>query len=174
LTKVILLVVKGGVNCDLPIRPNSLDGRNISPASLVDQLRELVDKGRPAEIQVLVTPGNIRQLLRTSRAHPARPFAVTEIRDADIRPTHVPSCITNSNFRGTLPALFAWLAAMDGASNQPDKELRVQLVDSQVLAVDVLRGIVTRCELLPSIATSVIPQTAEGILDSSISGFAGR
>jgi len=174
LTRVILLVVNAGINRDPLIRPDSLDARNISPASLADQLRELVDKGRPAEIQVLVTPGGIGQLLSTLRAHPARPFAVTEIRDAGNRPTDVSSWIAHGDFSGRLPALLAWLAALDGASNQPDIGLRVQLGDSQVLAVDVLRGILTRCELRPSKATSALPQSAEGRQKNAIGNFVGR
>ncbi len=150
LTRVILLVENGNVGDDPVIPPDCLDARDLNPASLANQLRELVDKGRPPEIRVLVTPGQIEQLVGMLRAHPARPFAVTEIRNqAEIRPTKSSSCFANSDFSGTMPALFAWLAALDVAGNQLDKQFRVELVDSRVLAVDVLRGTVTRCELLP-------------------------
>ena len=82
--------------------------------------------------------------LAEPRAHPTRPFAITDVQHDDTNPTV--TIQTGGSFQ-QLPAMLAWLAAWDGGSPRPHLRVQSPMPDRQTLCVDLICGIVTRCEL---------------------------
>jgi hypothetical protein len=161
LTQVVL-VVDNEENGDFrPESPNTVDCRMLDSSLLWEQVRGIVDRRRPAELQVIVRAGAIEHRPTELRAHPARPFAVTEIKKSETMQLRLPQAEPPEDFIGKIPALLAWLAAIDGAVNKSELRIQVRLGESRSLAINVVRGIVTRCEMLRGEVTT-------GVLDQAV------
>jgi len=134
---------KPTVNGDLRI-----DARGRAPEDLVGELLAVTSAPRPPRILVQVRSGDLDRLLPQLRAHPSRPFGVRALHDpTDARPCRpLPLPLSGArSYRNRLPALLAWIAAVEGKGGPERLSLRLPLGDQHVLELIILRGIVTWC-----------------------------
>lgn len=152
LTRVVLVVTRTGAfrgnataRMAQPEGDGEIDARQIGSAELPVRLRECADTQRSRVLRVLVDMADVDRLLAELPADPTRPFAVTDVLDRDDPKPTIP-LYTDGSFQ-QLPGMLAWLAAHDGST--PHHNLRVQLPmpNRHILAIDLIRGLVTRCEL---------------------------
>jgi hypothetical protein len=150
LTQVVFVVplsqVVDGVGPALPASPESshdIDARPVGSAELSVLLRKCADRERSRVVRVLVDESHVDHHLAELRAHPTRPFAVTDVHHCELTatvPRMTDGCVQQ------LPALLAWIAALDGSTSRTLR-VRLRMPDRHALWIDLIRGIVTRCEL---------------------------
>jgi len=119
-----------------------LDGRTWAPEGLVAELWSIASDVRPPLVSVSVLSTAVGQLLPHLRSHPKRPFTVRALHDGAV-PASPARLAAGARYRHRLPALLAWLAALDGRGHPGLMQLRLPLGQGYAFELALIRGTVT-------------------------------
>lgn len=136
----VVLVTEGQ---GTPADGASRECRGWTPAELVAELSRVAAQGRRTDLWVSVHRAELPRLLPELRAHPSRPFAVRALLDG-ARPAPPLPLTGRCSFLDRLPALLAWLAALEAGGQPVRMQLRLPLGQGRTLALALIDGTVTR------------------------------